>query len=188
MKRQSGITLVELMVTIAIMAILLVIGLPSYQYITESYRMSAEANNLLGDLQYARGEAIREGQGVTVCSSTNSTTATPTCSNSSAWQTGWVVFSNPTAAANPVAGTVLRVQAPFTAKGTPDTFVAGSGLSAITYNREGFATTAAGFASQLITLHDKNSTTAFTRCLWVTPVGLASVQTNARNFSPFACT
>jgi type IV fimbrial biogenesis protein FimT len=188
MKRQSGITLVELMVTIAIMAILLVIGLPSYQYITESYRMSAEANNLLGDLQYARGEAIREGQGVTVCSSSNSTTATPTCSGSSSWQSGWVVFSNPTAAANPAAGTVLRVQAPFTGKVTPDTFVAGGGLSSITYNREGFATTAAGFASQLITLHDPAANSAFTRCLWVTPVGLASIQTHINNFSPFACT
>jgi type IV fimbrial biogenesis protein FimT len=188
MKRQTGVTLVELMVTIGVMAILLVIGLPSYQYISESYRMSAEANNLLGDLQYARGEAIKEGQGVTVCSSTTSTTAAPTCSGSSSWQTGWVVFSNPTGAANPAAGSVLRVQAPFTGKVTADTFVAGSGLSAITYNREGFATTAAGFASQLITLHDPAANTAFTRCLWVTPVGLASIQTNARNFSPFACT
>ena len=67
MSRQTGFTLTELMVVVAIVAILLGIGVPSYRYISNSYRMSAEVNGLLGDLQYARSEAIKEGQTVTTC-------------------------------------------------------------------------------------------------------------------------
>src|SRR5258708_12613339 len=67
MTRQTGFTVTELMVVLAIVAILLGIGVPSYRYITNSYRMSAEVNGLLGDLQYARSEAIKEGQTVTTC-------------------------------------------------------------------------------------------------------------------------
>ena len=62
MKRQNGFTITELLVVMAIVAILLGIGVPSYRYITNSYRLSAEINSLSGDLQYARAEAVKEGQ------------------------------------------------------------------------------------------------------------------------------
>jgi type IV fimbrial biogenesis protein FimT len=181
MKRQAGFTLVELMTVAAIVALLLSIGVPSYKYITTSYRMSSEVNNLLGDLMYARGEALKEGQGVTVCVSSNGTGCT-----GGAWQNGWIVFSNPTGAANPVAGTILRVQAPFSGN-PPDTFVANSGITAVTYNREGFATTAAGFPNTLITLHNPTANSGYTRCLSVSPQGMAYTETPATSISAAAC-
>lgn len=182
MKRQKGFTVTELMVVVAIVAILLSVGVPSYRYITTSYRMSSEVNSLLGDLMYARAEAIKEGQGVTVCVSTNGTGCT-----GGAWQGGWIIFSNPTNAAQPVGGTVLRVQAPFTGT-TPDTFVASSGIAAITYNREGFATTAAGFPNTIITLHNPGANRAYTRCLTISPQGLINTETNATSIPAGACT
>ena len=182
MKRQAGFTVTELMVVAAIVAILLGIAVPSYRYITTSYRMSSEVNGLLGDLMYARGEAIKEGQGVTVCVSTNGTG----CTGSANWQGGWIIFSNPTGAANPAVGTILRVQAPFTGA-TPDTFVANSGVSAITYNREGFATTAAGFPATLITLHNPSANSGYTRCLTVSPQGLLNTETKATSIPAGAC-
>jgi len=183
MKRQAGFTIVELMTVAAIVAILLSIGVPSYKYITTSYRMSSEVNSLLGDLMYARGEALKEGQGVTACVSSNGTSCTGTAN----WQNGWIVFSNGAGAANPAAGTILRVQAPFT--GNPsDTFVANSGISSITYNREGFATTAAGFPNTLITLHNPGANVGYTRCLMISPQGLLNTETNATSVPAGACT
>jgi type IV fimbrial biogenesis protein FimT len=182
MKREAGFTLTELMTVTAIVAILLAIGVPSYKNITTSYRMSSEVNNLLGDLMYARGEAIKEGQYVTVCVSSTGTTCT-----AGGWQSGWIVFPNPTQAANPAPGTVLRVQAPF---GGTDTFVATSGINSVTYNREGFAWTAAGgfLANTVIKLHNATATAGYTRCLAVTAQGMTYTETVATSISNPACT
>ena len=177
MRGERGFTLTELLVVMAIVAVLLGVGVPSYRYITNSYRMSSEVNGLLGDLMYARSEAIKEGQDVTVCVSPDGVN----CAGAATWQSGWVVFSNPTPhAANPPAGSVLRVQAPFSGA-TPDSFVADSGASAVTYNREGFATTAAGFPNTTIALHDSSANAAWTRCLWITPQGTLTTETPANN-------
>jgi len=182
MKRQTGFTLTELMVVLAIVAILLTIGVPSYRYVTNSYRMSAEVNGLLGDLQYARSEAIKEGQTVTTCVSTNGTA----CTGGTAWAGGWIVFSDPNGNATVDAGeTVLRVQSPFTGQ-IPDTFGASNtAATAITYNREGFArTTPAGFFTT-ITLKDSTNNGAWRRCLVIAAATPLSAQTHTMN--PGAC-
>jgi type IV fimbrial biogenesis protein FimT len=175
MTRQQGFSLTELVMVMAIVAILLSIGVPSYRYITNSYRLSSEVNGLLGDLMLARAEAIKEGQLVTVCASTNGTT----CSGSTSWQRGWIVWSNPNNVAQPPAG-ILRMQLKFTGT-TPDTFIANNAVSAVTYNREGFATTAAGFPNTTITLHDPTANAAWTRCLWISPQGTLTTETPANN-------
>jgi type IV fimbrial biogenesis protein FimT len=181
MKREAGFTLTELMTVSAIVAILLAIGVPAYKNITVSYRMSAEVNNLLGDLMLARGEALKEGTYVTACVSSNGTSCT-----AGAWQNGWIVFSNPTLAANPAAGTLLKMQAPF---GGTDTFVANTGVTSITYNREGFAWISPGgfLANTLITLHNSTAAKGYTRCLAVTPQGMTYTETPATSISAVAC-
>lgn len=179
MKTQGGFNLTEMLVVMAIVAILLGIAAPSYRYITNSYRMSSEINSLLGDMMYARSEAVKEGQNVTVCASSDGAT----CSGNSTWQTGWLVFSNPTNAANPAAGTVLKLQGAFSGT-TPDTFIANPALSALTYNREGFATTAAGFPNNTtVVLHDSTANAVWTRCLWLTAQGVPNTETPANNLS-----
>src|SRR6201982_1577088 len=90
MRRHGGFTVTELMVVVAILAVLLSLGIPSFRYLTNSYRMSAEVNGLLGDLQYARAEAIRQGQTVTACVSNNGTA----CTGGVNWANGWIVFSD----------------------------------------------------------------------------------------------
>jgi type IV fimbrial biogenesis protein FimT len=183
MKRQTGFTITELMVVVAIVAILMGIGVPSYRYITNSYRMSAEVNGLLGDLQYARSEAIKEGQWVTACVSTNGTA----CTGGTAWAGGWIVFSdvNGNATFNAGAGdTLVRVQGAF-AGNVPDTFNATNNVTAITYNREGFARTAAGFVNTTITLKDSTANGVWTRCLVIAPATPLSTQTHQMN--PVTC-
>lgn len=178
MKRQMGFTLTELLIVSAIVAILLALAIPSYSYITNSYRMSAEVNSLLGDLQFARAEAIKEGQFVTACVSNDGLT----CAGTTTWQSGWIVYSNPANNAVPAANSVLRVQAAFGGN-VPDTFIANPAVSAVTFNREGFAT-AAGFQNTLITLHERTANPVWTRCLWITAVGLVTTETPAAGNNP----
>ena len=159
----SGFTMVELLMTIAIGAILLGLAVPSFRYVTNSNRIAGEINGLLGDMQFARSEAIKEGRTVTVCiSSDGANCLNP---NPPAWQNGWIVFSDPANTGVPAVGSILRVQKTFS--GT-DTFVSNT-LTAVTFNREGYA---AGIAAgELFTLHDSTNTSAWTRCLTLNLVG-----------------
>jgi type IV fimbrial biogenesis protein FimT len=180
-RSQSGFSMTELMVVVSIVAILLSIGVPSYRYITNSYRMSAEVNSLLGDLQYARSEAIKEGNAVVVCASSTGTT----CSGSTSWQNGWIVFQDPDNNGQVDGGErVLHLQAAFTGT-TPDTFQPNNAVSGVSFNREGFATTAAGFATTTLTLQDPTLNGAWTRCLLINPVGM--VQTATHTLNPGIC-
>src|ERR1700723_3610458 len=116
MKNISGFNLLELLIVMAIVAIMAMIGIPSFKYVTTSNRVSSEVNSLLGDMQYARNEAVKEGQTVTVCASSNATAILPGCSGSTSWQSGWIVFSDPSnnqkvPNANAI---ILRVQPAFT--------------------------------------------------------------------------
>jgi type IV fimbrial biogenesis protein FimT len=171
--KQGGFNITELLVVMAIVAILLGIGVPSYRYITNSYRMSSEVNGLLGDLQFARGEAIKEGQWVTACVSRDGANCD---AGSTTWQEGWIVFQDPNGNQTVDPGdTVLRVQNAFAGG---DTFIADNGVSAVTFNREGFATAAAGgFPSATVTLHDQSASPAWTRCLYITSTGLMATET-----------
>src|SRR5579862_2013512 len=158
--RGRGFTLIEVLITISVASILLTIAIPSFRYVTNSNRISGEVNGLLGDLQFARAEAIKEGRTVTVCVSNDGATCAPATTT---WQSGWIVFSDPTHVGVVDPGeTILREQTPFS---STDTFNASNGVSAITFNREGYAI---GIANgTLLELHDSTNTTAWTRCLVV---------------------
>lgn len=56
---QSGVTLVELVIAMAILAILATLALPSFQTMIENQRLRAAAESMLNGLQLARAEAIR---------------------------------------------------------------------------------------------------------------------------------
>lgn len=88
--QQSGLTLVELMVTIAVLGILLGIGVPGFQSMLAQNRASSTANDLLATLQFARSTAIAQARPVSVCP----VTARPVtaCSANTNWQGGWVVW------------------------------------------------------------------------------------------------
>ena len=87
-----GFTLVELMVTVAIVGILAAIGAPSFKDMLNQTRASSLANELAASLNLARSEAIKRGTRVSVCKSANITDSSPICSTTANWQDGWLVF------------------------------------------------------------------------------------------------
>lgn len=69
----SGFTLIELMVTLAVAAVLMAIAIPSFTSIINSSRLTSTANELVSSLQLARSEALRRNTRVRVCRSVNGT-------------------------------------------------------------------------------------------------------------------
>lgn len=87
MRYQHAFTLVELMITIAVAAILLTVAIPSFRGTIQNNRITAQANDLVGALNLARAEAVARGTAVTACASTDGTT----CSETTTWNSGWIV-------------------------------------------------------------------------------------------------
>ncbi len=154
-----GFSLIQFMVTVTIVGILSAIAVPSYRFVTTTNRIAGEINNLLGDLQYARFQAIKQGQTVTICSSSNGTSCLT--GTGTTWNTGWIVFNDTNGSGTVDAGdAVLRIQQPF--NGT-DTLV--GGVSNIKFNREGFPI--ALTATATMTLHATPADTHSTRCIQI---------------------
>ncbi|MDP2835102.1 MAG: GspH/FimT family pseudopilin [Pseudomonadota bacterium] len=89
---QRGLTLIELLVTMSIAVILLTIGVPSFVDMITSNTATSYANDLLGDINYARSEAITRGCRVVVCKGT--ATAVGSDCTIGNWEDGWKVFES----------------------------------------------------------------------------------------------
>jgi type IV fimbrial biogenesis protein FimT len=169
MRHAAGYTMTELAMVMTIMGILAGIGLPSFRYVTTSNRVSSEINGLLGDMQFARSQAIKQGQTVTIFASAAPYTA---CSGSTSWDQGWIVCLDPTQGQQCAGLPIIRVQPKFNAS---DTLVSSVAYSAASYNRMGYAPTGQ-VNTFTINLHDPTNTSAWTRCLAVTPAGSVSTE------------
>jgi type IV fimbrial biogenesis protein FimT len=171
-QRDSGYTLVEVLVAMTVVAILAAIAIPSFKYVTTSNRITTEVNTLLGDIQFARAEAIKEGQSVTVCEANNTYLA---CGGSNHWENGWIVFMDLNGDGTWQAGeTILRTQKAFTGG---DTFVADQALTTgVTFNRLGYGNTHAATPPTTIVLHSSPAKPVWTRCLAISAVGQTTTQ------------
>ena len=118
---KNGFTLLELLITLAIIGIVAAVGFPSLSQIIKNNRVSASVNSFIGTLSYARSEAIKRGTTITV-NATNAET-------SNEWGAGWNIADG---------ATVLKT---FSDLGG-STLDSTNGLSQITFNSRGFLASA----------------------------------------------
>lgn len=88
--RSGGLTLVELVVTLAVAVILALIAAPLFTSITANNAMSSATNLLSGHMQLARSEAVKRGNAVTICPSGDGVS----CAGTNQWAVGWLVFED----------------------------------------------------------------------------------------------
>lgn len=91
--RTAGFTLMELMIVLALAAVILAIGAPNFTEFRRNNRLVGVGNEFLGAVQTARNEAIKRQVPVAVCPSADPTDADATCSGGAF--AGWIVFADP---------------------------------------------------------------------------------------------
>lgn len=89
--KQSGTTLLELIVTLSIAGILLAVAVPSFTSLINSSRLSSFANELISSLHLTRSEAIKRNSRAVMCPSETGTS----CAATGGWHLGWLVFHDP---------------------------------------------------------------------------------------------
>jgi len=87
--KNTGFTLLELMVVVAIAGILLLVGIPSFRSMTTTNEISSKTNDLIMSLKLARSTAITTGHIAYVCSSDDGATCK---GQDSFWSKGWLVW------------------------------------------------------------------------------------------------
>jgi type IV fimbrial biogenesis protein FimT len=87
--KQGGFTLIELMFTIVVLAVLLAIGIPNFRDFLRNSRMVSAANDFLTDVNLARSESVKRRVSVTLCKSTNGTSCS---TDASVALRRWIVF------------------------------------------------------------------------------------------------
>ena len=126
MRTQQGFTLIECMVTIAILAIVISIAAPSFTRVLQNNRAAVLTNELLGSLQIARSEALKRRTNVLLC---RSNTTSDSCENGTDWSSGWRLM---------LGNTILRTWEPISGA----TLVGPS--AGMTYQSNGLTTMASG--------------------------------------------
>ncbi len=138
--RSGGFTLVELMMTLLIAAVLLGIGVPGLASLMERNRLQSAADTLFTGLMLTRSEALKRNREVTLCKSSTGTG----CTSAAQWHQGWLVYTDTDndSAADP--NEILRVEGPL--KNGDTLFVSGSDFADdLTYTMDGSASGTGSF-------------------------------------------
>jgi type IV fimbrial biogenesis protein FimT len=136
------------MVTVSIVVLLTVLAVPGLGALVTKIRMDGEINAVVSALNFARSEAVKRGQTVSVCPGT-----TATCGAGTSWTSGWVVS---------LPGTTAQLLQKTDAYSGTDTLIS---TSAATPSYPQFTPMGYTFFTGTLTLHDGNSTPSLYRCL-----------------------
>jgi len=91
MHYSRAFTLIELMITLAVLAVVVSLVAPSFSNMLQENRLSALTSELQGTLQLARSEAVKRRTNVTVCRSNADQNG---CENGTNWASGWLMMAS----------------------------------------------------------------------------------------------
>jgi len=134
--RQGGYTLIELLTTVAVAAVVTTAAVPGLRSFVQNNRIAAQTNELVASLVLARSEAVTRGVATTVCASSDGAS----CSGSTNWTGGWLVFADaaPLGALDADTDVLLRAH-----PGLEGGAALTASTAAITYRADGFLDAAA---------------------------------------------
>ena len=156
--------------TLAIVGILAALAAPSMTNFIQYLRVNSEISGFISDLGYVRAEAVKEGQTVTMCASSDG----KTCSGSNNWQNGWIIFSDPNLTKATTSTTpVLRKQVAWL---KTDTFVADNSASFVTFTSDGFTRNLPGTSVVTFTLHTNPVNAYASKCVSLNKAGRHQLQ------------
>lgn len=150
-----GFTLIELMVAVAVLAVIVSLASPSFRTLLEAQRMRSAAFDLMADITLARSEALKRGE------TSTPVTLTRDASNSTGrWDSGWSVTAGAEVLSrkNPV-GSGVTINGPAT----------------VTFDRNGRASNLTNVARFAFT----SSSAANKRCISIDPSGRPKISTSA---------
>jgi type IV fimbrial biogenesis protein FimT len=177
---RNGFTLIELIITVSVLALLGSLALPGFSAILKNNAMTASANEIVMGFTLARSEALKRQAPVTICWTNDANAEAPDCGNGAGWHEGWIIFVDADGnAARDSGEAVVRRQSGLPGR---DVVVHVGNLAAplntsLTYLPTGFP----NFASPLPTnrnllLCDKRADDAVARVVSLSPTGRPQVR------------
>lgn len=106
MNKHRGFTLIELMITLAVAAIVLTIGIPSFSDFVKNNRLVGYANEFVAAAHLARSEAIKRRRYGYICASSNQSS----CTGGTNWAVGWITWVDDNGDGTPQSGELLRAR------------------------------------------------------------------------------
>ena len=138
MKTNKGFTLIELMVTLVVVAILLTVAIPSFRSIVQNNRAITQANELITAINLTRSEAIKRGRSIFICGSTDQATC-----DTNNWALGWIVVEDTDANGSYTSGGDTNVLRVWNAMPTGTTLTNSGSVTTIRYLSSGLTDLAA---------------------------------------------
>lgn len=159
MIKNTGLTLVELLITLTIVSIVIGIAVPNFSSLVKTNALTAQTNYFTAAISLARSEAVKQDAQILMCVRNGST-----CSNTANWEDGWIIFNDSDGNLDVNDGEAIRIfdSLPNGFSIRPDD----ANLTTLAFNSDGRASTIGNiFSGTEFSLCDPSGSEDFARTL-----------------------